>query len=178
MKRALLIFVAIFLGFSVLLAISAFGGGLRDRLNREATGEIEEKAVEGFSFFGQFTNSCGQIASSCMAFDRQGNVTWDQDYGSGPEVFSGTYVERKFGQSSLWIANMIDASPNGAFLLAGLASRNRSTLMILVNTDDIVTCPDETPLLAVGSYSRSTCIPGQRSGVTGEEGWIGGADTE
>jgi hypothetical protein len=182
MRRVLLVFLAIFLGLSVILAISAFGGGLRDRLNRtDAIDEsMEEPAVEGFSYFGQFTDSCGQRASSCMAFDRSGNVTWDRDYGSGlpPEVFTGTYTERKLGKSSLWIAAMIDQSPNKSFLLAGLATGNRSTVMLLVNFDDIVTCPDETPLLAAGRYTRTNCEPGQRFGVTVEEGWIGGADTQ
>ena len=169
MKRALLVIVAIFLVFSGFLVISAFGDGL----NRESTDEgIEEQAVAGSSYFGQFINTCGDTVTSCMAFDRDGFITFD----NGLTGFRGTYNEFTLGQDSVWIASLTDASPSGNFFLAGLSQGNRSTFMILVNVDQ--NCPGtETPLLGFGSYSRTNCTP-IPPGVTGEEDWIGGAVTE
>jgi hypothetical protein len=169
MKRALLVFVAIFLVFSVFLVISAFGDGL----NRESTDEgIEEQVVAGNSYFGQFINTCGETITSCMAFDRQGFITFDD----GLTGYRGAYTEFKLGQDSLWIASLTDASPSGNFFLAGLSQGNQSTWMILLNGDQ--NCPGtETPLLGFGNYSKVNCTP-VPPGVTGEEDWIGGADTE
>lgn len=169
MKRAIVVFVAIFLVFSVFLVISAFGDGL----SRESAAEgTEEQVVLGGSYFGQFINTCGDTITSCMAFDRDGFITFD----NGLTGFRGTYTEFRLGQDSLWIATLTDTSPNGNFFLAGLSQGNRSTWMILLNADQ--NCPDtQTPLLAFGNYSRTNCTP-IPPGVTGEEDSIGGAYTE
>jgi len=176
MKRVLVVFLASFLGFSVFLAMPAFGGGvggLGDRFSGEVTDEgIAAEGVAGNSFFGSFTNSCGFQATSCMSFDLDGNIAWDQDFGSGPFVFFGTYGEFAFGPFSLWSATLADGSPNGEFSLAGLTVFSNFTLMLLRNTDE--SCPDGTPLTARGRYRRSICTPGQRLGATGSDFGIGG----
>jgi hypothetical protein len=155
MKRVLLVFLAIFLGLSIILAISAFGGGLRDRLNREATDEgTEAQIVEGNSYFGQFRTTCGDTITSCMAFDRDGFITFD----NGLTGFRGPYNEVTLGQDSIWIASLPDTSPNGNFLLAGISQGKESTFMILVNVDQ--NCPEkETPILGFGNYIKTNCTP-------------------
>jgi hypothetical protein len=180
MKRAFLVFVAIFAGLLVFLAISASGSGETVTSNREATQESnEEQAVAGNHYFGQFQNSCGQRATSCMAFDRNGDViAWDQHFGAGPvELFSGTYNERRSGRNSLWFAVMTEPSGDNTFFLGGYTIRSNFTIMLLVNTD--ATCPDSaTAPIAFGIYSKSDCIPGQRFGFSEEEGWTGGVDID
>ena len=168
MKRALLVFVAIFLVFSVFLVISAFGDGLSQESTDEDT---EEQAVAGSSYFGQFINTCGDTIISCMAFDRDGFITFDD----GLTGFRGTYNEVTLGQDSIWIASLTDTSPSGNFLLAGISQGRESTFMILVNVDQ--NCPGtEKPLLGFGNYSRINCTP-IPPGPGGEDS-IGGVDTE
>ncbi len=86
MKRVLAVLVASFLLFSVFLAVPAFAGSSGDRFGTGATEAFSAESVAGQRFFGQFTNSCGASATSCMAFDQQGNIQWDQ--ASGPVLLS------------------------------------------------------------------------------------------
>ncbi len=142
--------------------------GLADRLNEDATEELSAiEAVAGQTYFGEFTNSCGSIATSCMAFDALGGIAWDQDFGSGPYVFFGTYDENAFGPFSLWAATLEDGSPNGEFSLAGVAV-GPLLFMRLSNTDQY--CPDQTPLTARGIFRRIECTPGQRVQAIGRSG--------
>jgi hypothetical protein len=169
MKRALLVIVAIFLVSSVFLVISAFGDGLNSESTDDGT---EAQVVKGNSYFGQFITTCGDTITSCMAFDRDGFITFDD----GLTGFRGTYNEVTLGQDSIWIASLTDTSPSGNFLLAGISQGRESTFMLLVNVDQ--NCPaTETPILGFGNLSKINCTP-IPPGPGGEEDSIGGVDTE
>lgn len=176
MKRVLVVLVASFLVFSVLLAVPAFAGSSGDRFGTGTTEAFSAESVAGQSFFGQFTNSCGNPpATSCMAFDQQGNIEWDQDFGTGPIVFNGTFSELSLGPITLWGATLIDGSPNGEFSISGVTLANLLTFIFISNRD--VSCPDGSPLTARGRYRRSNCTPGTRANVSGyaSESAIGGS---
>lgn len=157
----------VFLFFLATPAFTFDRAGLVDRLNENATEELSAIEVLEGSYFGEFTNSCGSTATSCMAFDTRGNIEWDQDFGGGPFVFFGTYDENAFGPFSLWAATFVDGSPNGEFSLAGVAV-GPILFMRLSNTDE--SCPDQTPLTAKGIYRRTPCTPGQRAKAIGRSG--------
>jgi hypothetical protein len=171
MRRSLGFLMAgllVFLFFLVAPAFTFDRVGLADRSNENDTEELSAiEAVAGQTYFGEFTNSCGSTATSCMAFDDQGNIEWDQDFGGGPFVFYGTYDENAFGPFSLWAASFADGSPNGEFSIAGVAV-GPILFMRLSNTDE--SCPDQTPLTARGIYRNTPCTPGQRVRAIGRSG--------
>ena len=158
----------VFLFFLATPAFTFDRGGLADSLNEKAAEELSEiEAVAGQTYFGEFTNSCGGTATSCMAFDDQGNIEFDQDFGAGPYVFFGTYDESAFGPFSLWAATLVDGSPNGEFSLAGVAA-GPILFLRFSNTDQ--SCPDQTPLTARGVYRLTPCTPGQTASAIGRSG--------
>jgi hypothetical protein len=144
------------------LSLAGDSGLLGDRLRgRVAERDQVVDNVAGKTFFGNFITSCNETATSCMSFDREGNITWDQDLGSGPEVFSGQYREFKQGPNVFWGAVLEDNSLDGVLTLAGVAGAN-STFMFLVNIDE--PCPDEgRSTTAIGIYRRTDCTPGTRT---------------
>lgn len=171
MKKVLGIFIAVFFVMSTLSSsLSPAGelGDLGDRFRAEVPeDDLTVEAMAGTSFFGTFVNSCGETAKSCMAFDRQGNITWDQNFaGNGAELFSGKYMEFRQGPNIFWGAVLNDQSGNQVFVLSGLAGSN-STFVFLANVDVQCETPQAPPVTAISIYQRSDCTPDGVEGVTG-----------
>lgn len=178
MKRLLGIFIVVFFLLSPFFGSLLFAGdlgNLRGRLNGEVTEEgVSLQSVAGKTFFAYLRNSCGEIASSCMSFDREGTITWDQDFDTGDPipVFTGRFREFRQGPNTFWGAVLQDDSPDGVLTLAGVASAN-STFTFLANIDQ--PCTDEgPPTTAIGIYRRDDCTPGLRSGDLSDAGIAGG----
>lgn len=167
MKKVLGIFIAVFFVLSPFFVSPLFAGDLgdlRDSLNGEGTEEdVVEQSVAGKTFFGYLRNSCGGIATSCMSFDREDNITWDQDFDTGDpiDLFEGKFREFRQGPNTFWGAVLVDDSPDNVLTLAGVAGGN-STFMFLANIDELCT-PDGPATTAIGIYKRSDCTPGTRS---------------
>jgi len=179
MKKILGIFTTAIFVLSPFLAnplLAGDLGGLRNRLRGEVSGDDMVESVAGRSFLGNIRTRCGDIGSSCMSFDRDGNISWDQRFGVGPpEVFYGMFREFGQGNNTYWGAVLDDYSPDGVFTLVGVAV-GKSTFMFLANIDQL--CPDDgPPTTAIGIYLREKCTPGSRSSNPddiGIDGDIGG----
>jgi hypothetical protein len=164
------ILIAVFIVLSPLSSTLALAGDLEGSVDRFG-GEIGEQdpvvqSVAGKTFFGTFVTTCEEIATSCMDFNKDGTITWNQSFGGNLEVFYGSYMEFKQGPNTFWGAVLRDQSDNGVFVLSGL-SDVKSTFLFLGNIDVFCT-PDGLPVTAIGAFTLSDCTP------SGSEDGIGG----